>query len=131
MNIRAPTLNAKSFTCVVALAACSLLSGSIQAKERIVTLKVSVNTAGLDVGQPAGARQLYSRLQHAANVVCGNGGRVGLETVGDFAGCVETAIGEAVRSANLPQLTMAYLRTHTLQQATTHGIEVPVLMAAK
>jgi UrcA family protein len=131
MNIRAPVLNAKAFTYVAALAACALLSAPIQSKERIVTLKVSVNTAGLDVGQPAGARELYSRLRHAANVVCGNGMRVGLQTIGDFAGCVETAIGEAVRSANLPQLTMAYLTTHTLQQATTHGIEVPVLMAAE
>src|SRR5258708_22868080 len=131
MNIRAPILNAKAFTCVVALAACRLHSGQFTANERIVTLKVSVNTAGLDVSQPAGARQLYSRLQHAANVVCGNGMRVGLQTIGDFAGCVETAIGEAVPSAHLSQLTMLDLRTHTLQQATTHGIEVPVLTAAK
>jgi UrcA family protein len=131
MNIRAPVLNAKAFTYVATLAACALLSGPIQCKERIVTLKVSVSTAGLDVRQPAGARELYSRLRHAANVVCGNGVRVGLQTIGDFAGCVETALGEAVRSANLPQLTIAYLRTHTLQQATTHGIEVPVLMAAE
>ena len=131
MNIRAPVLNAKAFTCVAALAACALLSGPIQAQERIVTVKVSVNTAGLDVGQPAGARRLYSRLQHAANVVCGNGMRVGLRTIDDFAGCVETAIGEAVRSANLPQLTAEYRRTHSLQQATTHEIDVPVLAAEK
>jgi UrcA family protein len=131
MNIRAPVLNTKSLTYVAALATCVLLSGPIRAGERIVTVKVSVTTTGLDVGQPAGARELYSRLQHAANVVCGNGMRVGLQTIGDFAGCVETALGEAVRSANLPQLTIAYLRTHTLQQATTHGIEVPVLMAAE
>ena len=131
MNIRAPVLNAKAFTCVAALAACALLSGPIHAQERIVTVKVSVNTAGLDVGQPTGARRLYSRLHVAANVVCGNGMRVGLRTIDDFAGCVETAIGEAVRSANLPQLTAEYLRTHTLQQATTHGIDLPVLVAEK
>jgi UrcA family protein len=131
MNIRAPVLNAKSLAYVAALAASALLSGPIRAGERIVTVKVSVTTAGLDVGQPAGARELYARLQHAANVVCGNGMRVGLQTIGDFAGCVETALGEAVRSANLPQLTMVYLTTHTRQQATTRGIEVPVLVAAK
>ena len=131
MNIRAPVLDAKAFTCVAALAACVLLSGPVQAEERIVTLKVSVNTAGLDVGQPAGARQLYGRLQHAANLVCGRGMRVGLQAVDDFAGCVESAIGEAVRSAHLPQLTMAYMSTHTLQQATAHGVDVPALVAAK
>jgi UrcA family protein len=131
MNIRAPVLDAKAFTCVAALAACALLSGPLQAEERIVTVKVSVNTAGLDAGQPAGARQLYGRLQHAAKFLCGRGMRVGLQPVDDFAGCVESAIGEAVRSAHLPQLTMVYLSTHTLKQATTHGIDVPVLAAAK
>src|SRR5258708_25581186 len=110
MKIGAPLLNGRAFTRVVALGACSLHSGPLQANERIVTLKVSVNTAGLDVSQPAGARQLYSRLQHAANVVCGNGMRVGLQTIGDFAGCVATALREAVPSATLSPLTMAYLR---------------------
>ena len=131
MNIRAPVLDAKAFTCAAALAACVLLSGPIQAQERIVTLKVSVNTAGLDAGQPAGARHLYGRLQHAANIVCGKGMRVDLEAVDDFVGCVETAIGEAVRSANLPQLTAEYLRRNTTRQAATHGIDVPVLVAEK
>ena len=131
MNIRAPVLTAQAFTCVAALAACALLSGPIQAEERIVTVKDSVNTAGLDAGQPAGARQLYGRLQHAAKFVCGRSMRVGLQPVGDFAGCVESAIGEAVRSAHLPQLTMVYLSTHTPKQATTHGIDVSVLVAAK
>ena len=131
MNIRAPNLNTKVFVYAAALAACALLSGPIQAEERIVTVKASASTAGLDVGQPAGARALYGRLRHAAVEVCGSGMRVGLRAVDDFAGCIETAVGEAVRSANLPQLTLEYLKTHTLQQAVNHRIDVPVLTAAK
>ena len=131
MNILAPSLNTKAFVYTAALAACALLSGPVQAEEAVVTVKASVNTAGLDVGQPAGARALYGRLQRAAVEVCGSGMRVGLRAVDDFAGCIETAVGEAVRSANLPQLTLEYLKTHTQQQAVNHRIDVPVLTAAK
>jgi UrcA family protein len=132
MNINAPVLSAKSFIYMAVLAACALLSGPIQAKERIVTVKVSVNTAGLDVAQPAGGRELYSRLAHAAAIVCGGTNQVGLQAVDSFADCIAAAVGEAVRSAKLPQLTVAYLRTHTLQQAAALGIDVPaVLIAAR
>jgi UrcA family protein len=131
MNIRAPNLDTKAFAYAATLAACALLSGPIQAEEPIVTVKASVSTAGLDVGQPAGARALYGRLRHAAIEVCGSGMRVGLRAVDDFAGCIETAVAEAVRSAHLPQLTLEYLKTHTLQQAVNHRIDVPVLTAAK
>jgi UrcA family protein len=129
MNIRAPNLNTKAFAS--ALAACALLSGPIQAEEPFVTVKASVSLAGLDVGQPAGARALYVRLRHAAIEGCGSGMRVDLRAVDDFAGCIETAVGEAVRSANLPQLTLEYLKTHTLQQAANRRIDVPVLTAAQ
>jgi hypothetical protein len=49
--------------------------------------------------------------------------------VANVSGCCEKAVGDAVRSANLPQLTLAYLRTHTPQEAAAHGI--PVVLAAK
>jgi UrcA family protein len=132
MNINAPVLSVRSFFYIAVLATCVLLTAPIQAKERIVTVKVSVDTAGLDVGQAAGGRELYSRLARAAAIVCGDSIQLGLKAVDSLAGCMETAVGEAVRSANLPQLTVAYLRTHTLQQAATLGIDVPaVLIAAK
>ena len=131
MNICAPNLNTKAFAYLAALAACALLSGPIQAEEPFVTVKASVSIAGLDVGQPAGAHALYVRLRHAAIEVCGSGMRVDLRAVDDFAGCIETAVGEAVRSAHLPQLTLEYLKTHTLQQALNHRIDVPVLTAAQ
>jgi UrcA family protein len=131
MNIRAPNLDTKALAYAVALAACALLSGPLQAEEPFVTVKASVSFAGRDVAQPAGARALYVRVRHAAIEVCGRGMRVDLRPVDDFAGCIETAVGEAVRLANLPQLTQEYLKTHTLQQAANHRIGLPVLTAAQ
>jgi len=131
MNTKFPVPTAKVFNCIAALAACAVLSGSVQAKSHDVTIKISVSTAGLDTSLPAGARELYSRLQKAASIVCGNGNRVDLLALTDFADCYEQAIGDAVRSANRAQLTLVYLRTHSLQDAAARGIDVPVLVATK
>ncbi len=49
----------------------------------------------------------------------------------DEEGCYEKALGNAVRSANMPLLTQVYLETHTLREAAARGIDVPVQMAAK
>jgi len=131
MSTHAPILNVKASLCIAAVAACALLSGPIHAGEQMVTVSISVNGAGLDLRQPAGARTLYTRLQSAARIVCGNGGRVGLKPVPNFAICYEQALGEAVRSVNRPQLTLVYLSSHTLPDAAARGIEVPVIVAAK
>jgi UrcA family protein len=115
---------------ITAIAACGLLSAPIQAEEQVVDIGKTVTTAGLDVSQPAGAQQLYFRLVHAANLVCGHGLRVGLEPVHNVSNCIENSVAAAVRSAHLPQLTMAYQKAHALQ-AANHEIAVPAIMAAK
>jgi hypothetical protein len=74
---------------------------------------------------------LYSRLKHAAEIVCTHGNRVDLEPSNDPIRCYENALGNAIRSAKLPLLTQVYLETHTPQQAATYGIDVPVQLAAK
>jgi UrcA family protein len=122
---------AKAFLCVAGAAACALLSGPIQAGEQIVTIKESVSLAGIDASQPADARKLYSRVQKAAHIVCGPSNRVGLRSVDNIGACYEKALGDAVRSANLPQLTMVYLHTHSPEVAAARGIGIPVLVAAK
>jgi UrcA family protein len=131
MNTNAAVLNAKAFISIAAVAAYAILSGPIQAKSPEVAVKISVSSAGLDLSQSAGARELYSRLQKAAKIVCGRGNRVDLVPLDDVAGCYEKAIADAVQSANLPQLTIVYLNTHTPQDAKTRGIVFPVLVAAK
>jgi UrcA family protein len=112
-----------------AIVACSLFAGSVAAKD--VTVAIQVSTQGLDLSQPAGAGELYTRLKHAAEVVCTHGNRVGLAPSADPQGCYEKALADAVRSAHMPLVTQAYLATHTLQQAAARGIDVPVQVAAK
>ena len=112
-----------------AIVASTLFAGNVAAKG--VTVAIQVSTKGLDLSLPAGARELYSRLKHAAEVVCTHGMRVDLAPTSDPQGCYESALAGAVRSAHKPLLTQAYLATHTLQQAAAGGIDVPVQVAAK
>jgi UrcA family protein len=112
-----------------AAVACTLFAGSIAAKD--VTVAIQVSTQGLDLSVPAGAQKLYWRLLQAARVACTNGNRVGLAPSDDPQGCREKALGDAIRAANLPLLTQAYLATHTIREAEAHGIDVPAMMAAK
>jgi hypothetical protein len=90
-----------------------------------------VSTQGLDLSQPAGAREFYRRLKHAAEVVCTHGMRVDLAPTPDPQGCYEKALADAVRSALMPLVTQVYLATHTLQQGAALGIDLPVQIAAK
>jgi UrcA family protein len=134
MDTKTSVINAKPFVCIAAAAACAMLSGPLQSREvtsREVTIKIPVNAAGLDLSQPADARELYRRIQRASRTACRHGDRVGLEPPTSFTGCYEKALGDAVRSVNRLPLTIAYLSTHTRSDAATHGIEVPTQVAAK
>jgi UrcA family protein len=112
-----------------AVVAGVLFAGSVAAKE--VTVAIQVSTQGLDLSQPAGAHELYTRLQRAAQVVCTHGMRVDLAPSPDPRDCYEKALGSAVRAANLKLLAQVYLATHTLQEAAARGIDVPMQVAAK
>lgn len=131
MNTKVSFLTSKPFICIAAVVVCAALSGPVHAKDHEVTVKISVSTAGLDLTQPAGAREVYRRLRLAALTACGDGGRVDLEPVASVHGCYEKALGEAVRSAHQPQLSVVYLATHTIRNAATYGIEVPVRLATE
>lgn len=131
MNANDPIRNTTPCICFAAVAACAVLSGRAQANDHPVTIRLPVSTAGLDLSQRAGAGELYGRLKEAARIVCGSGNRVDLEPVTDFKSCYEKALADAVLSVNRPQLTIAYLKTHTLQDAAAQGIDVPTLVAAK
>ena len=132
MITKAPTLTSTPFISIAALAACAVLSGPVPAKGHEVTVTVPVSTAGLDLRDPGSVRELYRRLRLAARTACDNGNRVDLlQPLPNFAGCYEKALGNAVRSVDRPQLNAVYLETHTLRDAATYGIEVPVRMAAE
>jgi UrcA family protein len=111
--------------------AFTLFAGSVAAEDQGFTVAYRVTTQGLEVNQPAGAHALYLRLQHAAQVVCTHGMRVGLKPVADEGACYEKALANSIISANLRLLTQAYLQTHTLREAAAHGIDVPVQVASK
>jgi UrcA family protein len=109
----------------------ALFGGNVAAREYDVKVAIHVSTQGLDLKQPAGMQEFYERLEHAAHVACTYGNRVDLKPASDPIGCYETALGDAIRSVNLPLLTDVYLETHTLRQAAAHGIQVPAQVAAK
>jgi UrcA family protein len=116
-----------------AAVACGLLIGNAAAEERPVTVAFQVSAKGLNLSQPAGAQELYRRLQQAAVEVCKPNALVALAPVSDRRACSEKALGDAIRSVNMPLLTQVYLKTHTLEEAAAHGIEVTpqvVAMAA-
>ena len=114
-----------------AIAACTLFTGDAAAKDPEFTVAYQVSTQGLDLNKPSGARELYSRLKHAADVVCTHGMRVDLAPPSDPKACFEQALGQAVRFVKQPLLTQVYLETHTLQEAAARGIDVPVQLASK
>lgn len=139
MNTKLAVSNSRSLICIIAAyyvylaaaAAGAAFLGSAQAKAKDVTVGFSVSAAGLDLSHPAGARELYRRLQNAAQIVCTHGMRVDLEPATSFSGCYEKALGEAVRSTHRPQLSVVYLSGHTPLDAAKYGIEVPVQLAAE
>jgi UrcA family protein len=107
----------------------TLFAGNAWAGGRAVTITLHVSAQGLDLSRPDGAQQFYTRLERAAWVVCTHGNRVGLEPAPES--CYEKALGDAIRSANVPLVTQVYLARHTLREAAAHGIDVPAQLAAK
>jgi UrcA family protein len=130
MNISTRTLHARTLICAAAIGAFALSSNPIFAASHDVTVSIPVTTAGLDPSRPSDARSLYIRLQNAADRACTTANIVGLEPVHSYHACYENAMGNAVRSAHLPQLTAVYLSVHTARQAALYGIEAPVRVAA-
>jgi UrcA family protein len=96
-----------------------------------VQVAIRVDMRGIDLRQPAGARELYRRLEHAANVACTYGNRVDLKPAENLDVCRDDALGSAVHSVNSPLLTQLYLENHTLRQAAAHGIQIPAQIASK
>jgi UrcA family protein len=119
--------------CALAAAAvaCALLTGVAVADQGNVVVGIPVSRQGLDLNDPAGARELYQRLNYAAYVACTRANRAGLAPSPDPRGCTEKALAAAVLSAHQPLLTQAYLAKHTVREALANGFELPAQMASK
>jgi UrcA family protein len=75
------------------------------------TMKVSY--AELDINKPRGLAVLYSRIEHAAKIVCGvNESRRELARTRQAKACYTTAMDDAVRQIDRPTLT-AFHRAKT------------------
>jgi UrcA family protein len=110
--------------CVSALGTQPALADPAHAGDHPVTIKIRVSTAGLDASQPEGARELYGRMAHAAEIACGHGNRVDLRPLDVYAypRCYEHGIAAAVRSANLPELTRVYFANHPSQEEAARRV---------
>jgi UrcA family protein len=118
-----PRLTAFYFlVCVAGFLIPVALVGLAHASEHIITVKIPVNKAGLDVNTPDGAKRLYRRVAFAADLACTGGNRVGLERVDNYRVCYEESLAAAVRSANLPRLTQVYLAKHSPSNAAAPRI---------
>ena len=124
-----PVMSTRSVLGAAAIT-CMLFAGTVWAGGHPVTVNIHVSTQGIDLSQPAGAQKFYARLQNAARVVCTHGNRADLEPAANPKGCYEKALGDAIRSVNVPLLTQVYLETHTLRQAAALGISVAAQIAA-
>ena len=113
------------------VAAFTLFSGEAAADHPELTVAYGASAQGLDLNKPAGARQFYLRIKHAADVVCSHGMRVDLAPPANPKACYEQALADAVRSVKQPLVTQVYLETHTAQEAAARGIEAPVQLAAQ
>jgi UrcA family protein len=129
MNTKRASMSARAVLGAAAVAG-TLFAGCVAAKDQEFTVAYKVSTQGLDLSQPVGARALYTRLKHAAEVVCTHGMRVDLAPLTDPKGCYEGALADAIRSVNLPLLTQLYLETHTLREAAARGIDASAKVAA-
>jgi len=114
-----------------AIVACTLFAGAAAAKDQDFTVAYHVSKKGLDLSQPAGARELYARIQHAAEVVCTHGMRVDLVPTADPKACYEKALGDGVKAADAKLVTQVYLASHSTEQAATFAIGSPMQIAAK
>jgi UrcA family protein len=128
MTKNTPWTRPQSFVRLAAVAASIVISGYAEAGSQPIPVSETVSTVGIDVNTPRGASKLYVRLKAASRRVCGDS-RVGMEV--PPISCSEDALGNAVRSANLPQLTLVYLRWHSIQTAQAFGVRIPALVAKR
>jgi UrcA family protein len=89
--------------CAVGVAGVCALAASAGAEESPPSK--TVRYSDLDISHPAGAKALYSRIRAAARDVCAFWMAGDPVLRGGAQACVDTAIDNAVRKVNAPELT--------------------------
>jgi UrcA family protein len=85
--------------------------------------QVTVKYADLNVASSAGAAALYARIQHAAENVCSQFDRSGLDAFEQRKACMHKAIFGAVTKVNAPALSALY--------GAKTGTEVPTRLVSR
>jgi UrcA family protein len=85
--------------------------------------QVTVKYADLNVASSAGAAALYARIQHAAENVCSQFDRNGLDAYQQRKACMHNAIFGAVTKVNAPALSALY--------GEKTGTEVPTRLVSR
>jgi UrcA family protein len=117
MNLKLQTAH-KAFLAHSAaiLLACAIIASNAFADEQLRT--ETVKFQDLNVGTPAGAEALYSRIHSAAVRVCSPSGEW-LEEVG-AAACAKDAEAKAIKKVDVPFLTAFYqMKTGTYRETIT------------
>jgi UrcA family protein len=92
----------------VAVTAVGIADGVKSADLAVVAPSVNVTYADLDLSQPAGARQLFQRLQRASKAVCGSADQMNLAAYMRWQSCYSEALQRAVLRVNAPELLALY-----------------------
>ena len=117
MNSKLQTVNRAFIVHSTAiLLACVLVASNALADEQVRS--ETVKFQDLNVGTPAGAEALYSRIHSAAVRVCSPSGEW-LEEVG-AAACAKDAEAKAIKKVDVPFLTAFYqMKTGTYRETIT------------
>ena len=118
------------FSAIAAVVAGAMLLAAQPTMAQTFPISKAIDSNRVDFKDSAQVHALYGKLINAADDVCGNTWRVGLEPVAHPDACRERALGDAVRRVNRQSLTLVYLSQHTLLQAQQYGIVVPSSVAS-
>ena len=108
---------------IAAAVAVPIAQASTQAGTTEVS-SVNVRVGDLDANTPGGAQHIYSRLQRAAEQVCGEDSstRMELETANLVRNCEQQAIEPAVDKIHTAPLTAIYIQ-HFPERRGTVAVE--------
>jgi UrcA family protein len=99
-------------TFIVALGLCATTSAVPAAETPDGLRQETVRFADLDLTRPAGARELYRRIEKAAGDVCEAPGSAGFAVAMLSHACADRAIARAVAAIGSPLLIERYEQTH-------------------
>jgi UrcA family protein len=123
LKSNAGMLLALTATVIASAPICSHADESTQAGERVVKYSKS------DLSTTEGARHIYSRIEAAANAVCGTS-HIDIDyMMRGNSPCVRGAIARAVNATKNSNLSQVYIEKNGLYVAHESGVNTEVLVS--